>query len=187
MTDFGIEFRCSYQLSGYSLDELGKTLTLFPDVRKAVGELDYHKIRHSETELTDEELEYCRNDVRVVMAYIAERMQFDGSISKLPRTKTGYVREYCRNACFYENGIRRKKSFKRLQYMQRMRGLTLTPDEYEQNKRGFAGGYTHASAFRAGQDNRGRNKLRLCKFISVRDGSGSVSMWASGGDHRAIA
>lgn len=146
----GFEFRCSYLLSGYNLAKLGDELQTY-EVRKLVGALDYEKIRHSKTPLTLDELAYCVNDVKVVMAYIAERIEQDGDISRLPLTKTGYVRNYCRNSCFYEPGKSRKKSFKRVRYMDIMKGLRLTPDEYQQLKRGFQGGFTHANPFYSGK------------------------------------
>lgn len=150
LTTAGVEFRCSFLLSGYSLEKLGDDLQTFK-VRKLVGSLDYEKLRHSETPLTKKEIAYCANDVRVVMAYIAERIEQDGEISKIPMTKTGYVRNYCRNSCFYEPGVSRKKSFKRARYMDIMKGLRLTPDEYKQLKRAFQGGFTHANPFYSGK------------------------------------
>lgn len=146
----GIEFRCSYLLSGYSLAKLGDDLRTYP-VKKLVGALDYEKIRHKGTPLTPDEIAYCVNDVRVVMAYIAERIEQDGEISRIPLTKTGYVRNYCRNSCFYEPGVSRKKSFKRARYMDIMKGLRLTADEYKQLKRAFQGGFTHANPFYSGK------------------------------------
>lgn len=53
----GIEFRCSYQLSGYSLEKLGEELQTYK-VNKLVGSLDYSLIRHSETPIKQEEMEY---------------------------------------------------------------------------------------------------------------------------------
>lgn len=146
LTTNGIEFRCSYLLSGYSLEKLGDDLRTY-SVKKLVGALDYEKIRHNKTSLTPDEIAYCVNDVRVVMAYIAERIEHDGGISHIPLTKTGYVRNYCRNSCFYEQGVSRKKSFKRARYMDVMKGLRLTPDEYDQLKQAFQGGFTHANPF----------------------------------------
>lgn len=150
LTTGGVEFRCSYLLSGYSLAKLGDELRTYT-VRKLVGNLDYNLIRHSETPMTEQELAYCVNDVKVVMAYIAERMEQDGNISRIPMTKTGYVRNYCRESCFYEPGVSRKKSFKYMRYMEIMKGLRLTPEEYKQLKRAFQGGFTHANPFYSGK------------------------------------
>ena len=94
------EFRCSLFLSNYALAYIGDNLLHRYPVRKLVGNLDYSKVRHSSTPLTKDELDYCFNDVRVVMAYIREKIEQDGSIVDIPLTNTGYVRRYCRNECF---------------------------------------------------------------------------------------
>lgn len=147
LTDTGLEFRCSYLLSGYSLDKLGEQLHDF-QIRKLTGALDYSLLRHYNTPLTDKEIAYCVNDVKVVMAYIMERIQTDGGISKLPLTKTGYVRKYCRDACFY--GPEKDKK-KRLRYKELMKSMTIEPEEYRQMKRAFQGGFTHANPFYSGR------------------------------------
>lgn len=147
----GIEFRCSYILSGYSLAMVGSQLRKYP-VQKAVGDLDYSLYRHNKTPLTSKEIGYCVDDVRVVMNYIRERLEIDGDITKIPLTKTGYVRAYCRNACFYEGRTHKKNSWKYLEYSRLMSGLRLEADEYQQLKRAFQGGFTHANAFYSGQE-----------------------------------
>lgn len=96
----GFEFRCSYLLSGYSLAKLGGELTRY-EVSKKEGQLNYDLIRTPITPLTEKELEYCVYDVLVVMAYIQEKIENEGGISKIPLTKTGYVRNYCREKCLY--------------------------------------------------------------------------------------
>lgn len=131
----GFEFRCSLKLSGKKLALLADDLTKYP-VRKMVGDLDYSKIRFSTTNLTEKELKYIENDIRVVLHYIQEKIEIDGSIVKIPLTMTGYVRNYCRNECManFES------------YYSKMKRLTLDPEEYMQLKRGFAGGFVHANA-----------------------------------------
>ena len=99
ITKTGIEYRCSYKLSGYNLETVGKNLQKYK-VEKMSGDLDYSKVRHSKTPLTEKEWQYCVHDVLVVMAYIQEKIESDGDITKIPLTKTGYVRNYCRNNCF---------------------------------------------------------------------------------------
>ena len=147
LSALGIEFRCSYLLSGYSLENLGKQLQRYK-VKKAVGSLDYDKIRHSETPLTEEELYYQQQDIVVVMAYIKECIENEGNnITYIPLTKTGYVRRYCRNACLYAGKHHRlNQSYNRL-----MKSLTLTPEVYSMLKRAFQGGFTHASCFASGK------------------------------------
>lgn len=144
----GIEFRCSYLLSGYSLVMLGGQLQKYK-VEKAVGDLDYSLMRHSKTPLTDKEIGYIINDVVVVMAYIQERIEIDGNITKIPLTKTGYVRQFCKKKCFY-GFDRDDKQRTWYNYHDTMKALTLTVEEYEQLKREFSGGFTHANAAYSG-------------------------------------
>lgn len=144
-TKFGLEFRCSYLLSGYKLETLAKNL-LNHNIKKLVGDLDYKKIRHSNTPVTDEEIQYCLNDVRIVCAYISERLEIDGNITKIPLTKTGYVRISCKNACY---GFDHKAS-KYYKYRELMKKLTVTPHEYNLLRSAFMGGYTHANSFYVG-------------------------------------
>lgn len=144
LTDLGIEFRCSYLLSGYSLERLGDNLLKYK-VNKLIGNLDYSKIRHSETVLTENELLYCINDVKVVSAYIQERIEHDGDITKLPLTKTGYVRQHCKYSCF-GRGKRQNRLYKKM-----IQSMTLECKEYEQLKRAFQGGFTHANPFYSGK------------------------------------
>ena len=141
----GIEYRCSYQLSGYSLANVGRGLLTYK-VEKAVGDLDYSLIRTSETPLTETELGYCVNDVKVVMAYVQEKIEQDGRISKIPLTKTAYVRNLCRNACLYPDSDHKKHTWQTLQYQDFIGRLQLIPDEYKANKRAFQGGFTHGNA-----------------------------------------
>ena len=145
-TNTGIEFRCSYQLSGYSLAMVGKNLQKYK-VSKMVGDLDYEKIRHSNTPLSNEELKYCVHDVLVVMAYIQECIEIEGDITQIPNTKTGYVRRAVKRKCL-GTGNRKKRNW---MYRDLMQGLTLEADEYLQLRRAFQGGFTHASAFHSGE------------------------------------
>lgn len=151
ITESGIEFRCSFLLSGYSLAKLGDELQKYP-VKKMEGDLDYSLMRHSGTPLTAKELKYCENDVRVVMAYVQERIEIDKGIQKIPITKTGYVRNYCRNACLYTGTSHKKGVGKFKTYRALMDSLTLEVDEYKQLKRAFQGGFTHANAYYSNQE-----------------------------------
>lgn len=124
-----IEFRDSLALAGgRGLAYIGKHLRT--KVLKAEGDLDYDKIRTPETPLVTKELHYCEMDIRVLCQYIKEKIEDDGDITKIPYTNTGYVRNYCRNACFENRG----------RYMDFIDGLTLTPDAYLQCEKAFMGG-----------------------------------------------
>lgn len=95
----GVEFRCSLKLSGKSLAKTASDLLKYK-VKKMVGDLDYNLIRTPETPLTPTELGYCEADVDVILCYIQEKIEQEGDITRIPLTKTGYVRRYCKNACF---------------------------------------------------------------------------------------
>ena len=61
--EFNFEFRCTLMMSNVKLEKLPKIYKL--PVEKLVGSMDYSKIRHSNTKLTEKELKYCENDCLV--------------------------------------------------------------------------------------------------------------------------
>lgn len=135
----GIEYRCSLKLSGgRSLESVGNELRDSP-VRKLTGELDYNLLRNSKTYLFPHELAYCENDVRVILAYIKEKLN-DDTLSTIPITNTGYVRRATREACLeaynYRNTIKK---------------LNLTPELYNLAIQAFRGGDAHANPFYVGK------------------------------------
>lgn len=145
ITESGIEFRCSYLLSGYSLAKLGGQLMKYK-CEKMVGDLDYSLLRHSKTPLTEKEMGYCLNDVKVVMCYIQEMIERYEGITHLPITKTGFVRKYCRKHCLYcedEFG----KTVQNWSYINLIHDLNISGvDEFNTLQRAFSGGFTHANA-----------------------------------------
>ena len=144
LTDNGIEFRCSYILTNYSLAKLADQLQKY-HVKKMVGDLDYSKIRTPLTPLTPEELQYCINDVLVVSAYIKEAKDKEGSICRIPLTCTSYCRRFVRHNCLYSGG-KQGKSEQYNRYHTLMLSMQITSiEEYEQMKRAFQGGFTHAA------------------------------------------
>ena len=137
----GIEYRDSLKLAQKKLAKVGEDdLKKYP-VHKMVGDLNYNLIRTPDTPLTEKELGYCENDVRVLLSYIQEKIESDGDITKIPMTNTGYVRNYCRKNCF-----NRYKRYRGL-----MNELTLEPEEYLELKECFQGGFTHANSRYSGK------------------------------------
>lgn len=132
LTNDGILFKCSYILSGLSLEKVAENLTQHK-IQKLVGDLDYTKIRHSDTDIKDSELPYMVNDVRIVAAYIWELMEKEGSITNIPLTATGFVRRHCKEIL-----TKNKK------YIKKIKALTLEKEEYSIVHRAFIGGFTHA-------------------------------------------
>lgn len=129
----GFEFRCSMFLSGLSLENTAKDL----GVKKQIGLLDYTKLRHSKTRLTDNELKYCEYDIKVILEFIKREINKCGDISKIPLTKTGYVREYCRNHI--------KTNYNYAKYRKTIQEEFPDPDTFILLYKAFAGGFTHAN------------------------------------------
>lgn len=146
ITKSHIEFRCSYLLSGYSLEKLGSQLLKYK-CDKMVGDLDYSLLRHSKTELTPQELHYCVNDVIVVMCYIQERIEEYKGLTRLPITKTGFVRKYCRKHCLRkvnDSG----HTVTNYEYTDMIHDLSIgSMCEFDTLQRAFMGGFTHANAY----------------------------------------
>lgn len=145
----GIEFRCSYLLTGYNLAKVGENLKYFK-VSKKVGDLDYSKLRHEFTEMKKGEMGYVLSDTRVVVSLIKEKIIDNGGIDKIPLTKTSYVRNYCRKKCYYD-GSHKKNTKKYHNYRGLMENLTIEPNEYELLEKAFQGGFTHANSFFVGK------------------------------------
>lgn len=147
LAESGIEFRCSYFLSNCPLGYIGQKMLFKYPVQKMMGDLDYNLIRHSETPLTETEIGYCINDVRVVMSYIQEKIENENGIINIPLTNTGYVRKFTRDYCmgtFISDEHLSKKQ--RYNYQDIMHHLKIqSAKEYDHLKLAFAGGFTHAS------------------------------------------
>ena len=133
MRDFNILFKCSYMMSNCALKYLPDLFQL--PVKKLVGDLDYNLIRHSETELTKEELGYCENDCLVVYHYILYELSTYERVDKIPTTSTGHVRRELQQLTMNDLAYKRivRKS------------INTDPIVYNRLQQCFAGGYTHAN------------------------------------------
>lgn len=149
ITEDGIEFRCSYILTNYSLQKLAEQLHTYK-IEKLVGDLDYNLDRTPLTPMTWEEIRYCINDVLILNAYIQEQVIIERFISYIPLTATGYCRRYARKMCLYGTD-KNKRNDQYNKYHDFMSTLQITGvDEYKQLKRAFSGGFTHCSAYWSG-------------------------------------
>ena len=137
-TKNGIEFRCSYFLTGKSLAKVSESTT----TKKLVGDLDYSLTRHALTRLTEAELAYCENDVIILNEYINREIQRLGSVAHIPYTKTGYVRREVFEA--FENW-EQWPAYKRL-----ITRTYPTLDCFVLLNKAFAGGFTHANCAHVG-------------------------------------
>ena len=145
LTDTGIEFRDSYILAGYSLAKVAENLTSHT-IKKLLGDLDYSLVRLPITPLAENELNYCNNDVEILLDYIEEQIaQYDNKITKIPLTNTGRVRNYVRNNCLHSNKSHKKDNGSCRRYRELMQECSITLTQYEMLKKCFMGGFTHAS------------------------------------------
>lgn len=84
-----IIFRCSYRLTNLSLSKWGEQL----GVSKADGDLDYHALYTPLTKLDDKQLNYCEQDIRVMIAGIRSYLKEYKHIKDIPYTQTGIPRK----------------------------------------------------------------------------------------------
>lgn len=133
MSDYNIELRCSLMMSNCKLEKLPKVYQL--PVAKKVGDLDYDKIRHSSTPLTDQELGYCEYDCLVVYHFIKRELETYFTVDKIPRTSTGHVRRELKNLI--------DKDYKYKAVVRK--AINIDPHIYNLLIQAFAGGYTHAN------------------------------------------
>ncbi len=151
VTSQGFIYRDSYILAGYSLNLVAKNLHNHK-IKKLVGFLDYSKTRTPKTPLSEKELEYSSNDVVIVVDYIHEQIEEYGSITKIPLTNTGRVREFTRDYVFYNHRKDHRKTGGTYgRYRRLMNILTIDKGTYQQAKRAFQGGFTHANANKQGK------------------------------------
>ena len=133
MRDYNFELHCTYFMSNAKLEKLTDIYNL--PVSKKVGELDYSKIRHFSTPLTDEEMEYCEYDCLVLYYYIEFELKKYLYINKIPITSTGHVRKELK-----------EKTSKDYSYKARVkRAINIDPHIYNILVASFQGGYTHAN------------------------------------------
>lgn len=91
-------------------------------------------------------MQYCINDIKVVMNYVQELIETYGGLQKLPITKTGFVRKFCRKLCLQVKNAA-GKTCRRWDYIDLMSELQITGmHEFNMLQRAFAGGFTHANA-----------------------------------------
>lgn len=133
MRDYNILFKCSYIMSNCALKYLPDLFNL--PVEKMVGDLDYSLIRHSQTDLTDEEMKYCENDCLVVYYYILEELKTYEYVNKIPTTSTGKVRKELQAL------VRTDFKYRRLVH----KAINTNPHVYNLLVQAFGGGYTHAN------------------------------------------
>lgn len=125
--------KCSLMMSNSSLANLTKNFNL--DIEKKVGDLDYSKVRHSKTPLTDKELGYCEYDCLVLYHYIKKELEVYKTVKNIPTTATGKVRRELKELTLTDY----------LYKAQVRASINKDPHIYNLLIESFAGGYTHSN------------------------------------------
>ena len=134
LEDYNIEFRCSLYLTNVALSKIPKMYNL--KMQKQVGLLDYQKIRHSKTELTNDELKYCEYDCLVLYEYIKTvELPVYKYLYKIPLTSTGKVRKELHKRIYKNKHYRRVTG----------ESINVKPSVYNLLLHAYAGGYTHGN------------------------------------------
>lgn len=133
LKNYNIELRCTYFMTNAKLEKLPSIYNL--PVEKKVGDLDYSKIRHSKTPLTETELGYGEYDCLVVYYYILFELQTYERVDKIPLTSTGHVRNELKDV------IKDNYSYK----AKVRKSINTNPHIYNMLVASFQGGYTHAN------------------------------------------
>lgn len=153
--DFDIfQFRCSYMLTNLSLESWGKQLK----VQKLKGQLDYLCIRSPKTPLFDYELEYCEEDIHVMLVGLAKYREKYQHIKSIPLTATGEVRKVVRRMYHKDVGHLKKTT----------KMLPRWADDYKISKSVFGGGDTHANVLNVNKvkyDAYGRDECSAYPFF----------------------
>lgn len=132
------EFRCSYKLTNMSLKQFTTRMKV-KHTKLSGEEFDYSVKRYPWSELTEEELEYCINDVLGLVEAINALMERDkDTLQTIPLTSTGYVRRNAKRAM--REGIHHHFIY------------SILPDyeTYKALREAFRGGNTHANRYYAG-------------------------------------
>lgn len=90
---YGIEFKCSFVLTGYKLETWADALKL--PVKKKVGLLDYKVMRTPLTPLSHDNLEYAIADIDVMYFGLKKFRDKYGAMAYIPLTHTGEMRVEC--------------------------------------------------------------------------------------------
>ena len=130
------EFRCSYHLSGMSLEKWSEEMNI--EHKKLVGFYDYDKVIYQDSELNKNEEDYDMIDVLAMQECIDKQLAlYKDDLATVPYTKTGYVRRELRNSCKKDKSYR-GKYFKK---------NALDVELYRVMRCAYAGGFTHNNRF----------------------------------------
>lgn len=132
MYDGRFEYRCSMMLSNSNLKDFTHSMKV---KHPKLPDYDYDGIRWPWTELTDEELAYCQNDVLGLVEAVYALMERDhDNLYSIPLTSTGYVRRDMKRALHNCTWNPAKK-------------MRMDWELYEALTQAFRGGNTHSNRY----------------------------------------
>lgn len=131
------EFRCSYLQTNMSLKEFTAKMGV-QDQKLSGDDFNYSIIRYPWTELTDDEIHYCVNDVKGLVQAMEKQMALEhDSFYTLPLTSTGYVRRDVKAAMRHYNKYD-------------LKNMLPDYDVFCMLREAFRGGNTHANRYMSG-------------------------------------
>lgn len=130
------QWRCSYRLSGMSLEKWSKEMNIIH--KKAVGLYDYDKVLYPDSELDQDSKDYDYLDVLSMQECLEKQLEYhNDDLASVPLTSTGYIRRTLRRSC-------QNQKFYRDDYFLKSK---LNARLYKYCLRAYAGGYTHNNRF----------------------------------------
>lgn len=132
--ELNVEFRCSYILTNLSLKNAAKAWA-DDGLHKMIGDLDYTVLRTPLTPMSNKELRYAINDVKIIISILRNHfIPLYGCAANIPYTQTGEVRRVVKNEVLNSQS-----------HLNKMR--TLKPDLgiYKILTRVLTGGTTHCN------------------------------------------
>lgn len=136
-----IEFRDSMALTAMPLKAYQKNFNL--KLGKLDGDLDYKLKRHNKTQLTNQEIAYCINDVQVLTEWVHKYINpvYQEQNTPIPLTSTGIVRSEIKAEFAKLEKEEKKRMRNRLKNAQPTQEIYLLWRNFL-----FRGGYVHANA-----------------------------------------
>lgn len=131
-----LEFRCSYRLSGMSLEKWSKEMNI--EHKKQIGLYDYDAVLYPDSDLSEDAEKYDLYDVLSMQECLAKQLEYhNDTLVSVPFTSTGYVRRALRRAC-------KNDKYYRNEYFYDNR---LNADLFDYLLKSYAGGMTHNNRF----------------------------------------
>ena len=131
-----LEFKCSYLLSGMSLEKWSKEMNI--EHKKQVGLYNYDEEKYPDDKLDADSEKYDLYDVLSMQECLTKQLSYhNDTLASVPLTATGYIRRTLRNSC------RDDKYYRKDVFLE----SKMPPELYEYSLKSYAGGMTHNNRF----------------------------------------